>query len=258
MVASLILSVFPFLALIPATRTSTSSQESDASAGYAPAVPAWLPIPIPPALYEKWRKYGIWDYKQQGFQYRDFTLFNFGATGEAAGFDKNALMALNQASNPTPDDVKKLDDPGLLSNFTRNSEQFQKLRAMAEQDGHLIRIAYDFTLLDTSSKWPRPDIGLSAERWTEYRSLFKALSLPEGIVRTADFPGAIFFIARSRGLCTGGSSAGYVYSTKVLTPITQSPAKDLDAEARKSPQRYYAYVFQPLTPNWYAFYEIDW
>jgi hypothetical protein len=42
-------------------------------------------------MYEKWRKYGEWDYNQIGFSNRDFTQFNFGATGAAAKIDKDSL-----------------------------------------------------------------------------------------------------------------------------------------------------------------------
>lgn len=253
LVAAALLVQFPFSSLRQTLQPAQSVSASDVN-----TVPAWLPVRIPAPLYEKWRKYGIWDYKQQGSQYRDFTQFNFGATGSAAGLDKNSLLALAQASKPTPDDVTRLDDPALLANFDHNFNEFQKLLAMVGEDSHLIRIADDFTWLDSSSKWPRADIGLSPQRWNEYRSLFEKLSLPEGIVRTADFPDAVFFIARVRGLCTGGSSAGYVYSNGALTSTTESPSKALDAEARQSPKQHYAYVFKPLKPNWYAFYEIDW
>lgn len=239
-------------------RGDSAQQSNTAATSHATTVPDWLPIRLPVALYEKWRKYGTWDYKQQGFQYRQFTQFNFGATGSAAGLDKSSLLALAQASKPTPDDVKRLDDPELLINFNRNSDGFDSLLAMAGQNIHLIRIADDYTWLDNDTKWPRPDVGLTPQRWNEYRQLFEKLSLAEGILRSPDFPGAIFFISRARGLCTGGSSSGYVYSADPLTPATQSPAKDLDAEARKNPKQNYAYVFKPLKPNWYAFYEIDW
>lgn len=227
-------------------------------ATHVAAEPRWLPIRIPTALYERWRKYGIWDYKQQGVQYRQFTQFNFGATGRAAGIDQKSLLALAEASKPTPYDVKKLDDPKLLANFKRNSKEFDKLLAMSQKDSHLIRIADDYTWLDSDTKWPRANIGLSLGRWDEYRQFFARLSLAEGILRTPDFPGATFFIVRARGLCTGGSSAGYVYSTKALSPTSESPGKALDAEARQDPKKYYAYVFKPLKPDWYAFYEIDW
>ena len=48
------------------------------------------PAKVPPGankewLYDKWRKYGQWDYKQRGFVYRDFTQFNFGAPAGPLG-----------------------------------------------------------------------------------------------------------------------------------------------------------------------------
>ena len=229
----------------PATTSQPDSRES-------------LPFAIPPAMYAKWRKYGLWDYKQQGSQYIDFTTFNFGATGAAAGFDEKSLATLARSVAPTPEDVREIDYPELQSDFERDAEGLDRLRKMAEQDGHVIRIAPDFTLLDTDSSWPRENIGFSEARWTDYRTAFKKLSLSEGIVRNADFHSAIFFVTRAKGLCVGGSSVGYVYSTVQLTPISKSPAEDLDAEARKNPGRPYAYVFKLLKTNWYTFYQIDW
>jgi len=129
---------------------------------------------------------------------------------------------------------------------------------MAEEDSQLIRIAADFTYLSNNSGWPRTDIGITETRWDAYRSLFRQVPLQEGIVRTKDFPGAIFFVAVSRGLCTGGSSAGYVYSTEKVSPTSNSPLETLDTEAREKPDRKYAYAFKQLSRNWYVFYEIDW
>jgi hypothetical protein len=253
--AVVVVSMLPMLECAQSADTATSIKPISAGAA---VVPQWLAFPISPALYEKWRKYGQWDYKQQGFQYRDFTLFNFGATGRAAKLDEKSLAALAQSSEPTRDDVSELDDPELQGNFLRDAEELERLRTMVVQDAHLIRIAADFTWLDTDTKWPRENVGFSEARWNEYRLEFKKLSLSEGIVRTEDFPDAIFFITRVKGLCTGGTSAGYVYSTAPLTPIARSPQDDLDAEAHKNPSRHYAYMFKPLKPNWYAFYQIDW
>jgi hypothetical protein len=220
--------------------------------------PAWLPFPIPAPLYEKWRKYGEWDYKEQSFEYRDFTLFNFGATGSAAGMDENSLQALANASKPTPDDVARLNSSELESNFQRHPNVFEALRAMAEQDSGVIRIASDFTWLENNTKWPREDVGFSETRWNDYRKLFTKLSLHEGIVRTKDFQRAIFFIAQTRGLCTGGSSDGYVYSSIPLSPLVKSPADALNAGTRQNPGKHYSYVFKTLAANWYTFYEVDW
>lgn len=229
-----------------------------ASPDHPKALPKWLPFHIPLSLYEKWRKYGPWDYKEQGFKYRAFTLFNFGAAGGAAGLNQAELQALARASRPTPKDLRNLGKLDLEANFNRNASAFKTLREMVQHDARLIRIANDFTWLDNSTKWPRKDIGVSPARWKDYRLLFQKLSLSEGIVRTQDFPGAIFMIARARGLCTGGSSAGYVYSTEALTPTTKSPVKTLDADARRNPDKHYSYVFKPIKADWYAFYEVDW
>ncbi len=213
---------------------------------------------IPPDLAAKWRKYGQWDYKEQAFKYHDFTMYNFGAKGAAAGLDQSSLLALVRAFKPNPEDVKDLADPRLQIIFGQNTKDFEKLRSMAQQDVHVIRIASDFTWLDSNNKWPRSEVGFSDARWDEYRKLFKELFLTEGIFRTEDYPGAIFFIARSDGLCTGGSSAGYVYSTTELSPVEESPTTALDAEARKHPEKHIAFAFQKLENDWYTFYEVDW
>ena len=209
-------------------------------------------------LYARWKKYGQWDYNQRSFVYRDFTLFDFGATGAAAGIDLQTLSALTRSSQATPQDIQNLDNPNLIANFTKNISAFDRLRDMAVEDKHLVRIAPDYTWLDTDLQWPRNQVGISDERWSEYKSLFQKLDVPDGVFQTDDFPGAIFFIARSKGLCTGGSGAGYVYSATRLSPTSEHPTRDLDYQARKNPNRHYAYTFQEIKPNWYAFYEVDW
>jgi len=210
-------------------------------------------------LFQKWRKYGEWDYKQQGSKYRQFTNFNFGTTGSAAGFTKEALIALSNMSNPSQEDILSLDDPELLAGFARNAEQLEKLRVLADEDSRFIRIAKDYTEPHGTSKVPEKNPHLSQTRWDEYRSLFDSLGLAEGIVRTEDYPGAVFLIARSKGLCTGGTSAGYVYSTVALSPVVDSPGEALVEVTRKNSRNEGAYyVFKSLRANWYAFYEADW
>lgn len=236
--------------------TDSASQTIN-SASNAP-LPTWLPFPIPSRLYQYWRKFGVWDYKQQGSKYRDSTQFNFGATASAAGLDMKALLALTRASKPNPEDLRSLEAADLQTQFSLKEPSLDQLRTMAEQDSHVIRIAADYTNLNNSSVWPRKDVGFSEARWNEYRSLFEKLSLQEGVVRTEDFPGAIFFVVVAKGLCTGGSSAGYFYSTEEPSPISNTPTETLNTEARNNPKRYYAFVFKKLKSNWYEFYEVDW
>jgi hypothetical protein len=238
-------------------KTTTDAGKS-VSQSHLLSVPEWLPVRIPVELYGKWRKYGPWDYKQQGFKYRDYTLFNFGATASATGLDQQSVLMLAKASKPTPEDVEDLVHGELQAGFVRDFEALDKLRAMFTDDSRLIRVAPDFTWLEGNNKWPRDDIGVSSGRWDEYRDKFKRLSLTEGIVRSEDYPGTIFFIVRAKGLCTGGSSNGYAYSLTKLSPTTESPQEELDLQARGNPKRHYAYAFSLLKANWYAFYEIDW
>ncbi len=53
----------------------------------------------------------------------------------------------------------------------------------------------------------------------------KELSLSEGIVRSEDFPNAIFFVLRARGLCTGGSSSGIFTQQHASHPLSNRPPK---------------------------------
>jgi hypothetical protein len=221
-------------------------------------VPGWISVPITRNLYWWWRKYGPWDYKVQATKFKPFTLYNFGATGAAAGLPQNALEALAGEAGPTTNDLAPLDQPNLAEQFEVNAEALETLRKMAEADADLSRIARDFTWLTDKSNWPRDDVGITPARWAEYRALFDKVHLQDGVVRTEDFPDAIFFVSKAKGLCVAGSSAGYVYSARALSPLTRSPASALDAEARRRANEGFAYVFRHLKENWYAFYEIDW
>jgi hypothetical protein len=222
------------------------------------AVPEWVPVPISPEMYWWWRKYGPWDYKVQSSQFRAFTSYNFGATGAAAKIPQQALLTLAQAAAPLPSDISLLDQPNLVSQYNTIADGLETLRKMTMADERLTRIAIDFTWLKDKSNWPRDDVGLTAARWSEYRALFEKLHIQEGIVRMDDFPRAIFFVVRAKGLCIAGSSSGYVYSEQPLAPVSETPLNALDTEARSHSDQGRAVVFRPLKSNWYAFYQLDW
>lgn len=50
------------------------------------------PYFMPAWFYSQVQNKGPWDYKQFGPQYQEFGNFNYGATGTAAGFSKQALQ----------------------------------------------------------------------------------------------------------------------------------------------------------------------
>src|SRR5258706_3463080 len=74
-------------------------------------------------------------------------------------------------------------DAKLISNFQSHESEFDHLIQMAKEDPHVVRIASDFTWLDSDYHWPRPDsqIGFSKERWDEYRNMFSRLGVNAGL-----------------------------------------------------------------------------
>lgn len=140
-------------------------------------------------------------------------------------------------------------DETLLENFRKHEADFNRLVGMSEVDSKVIRIADDFTWLDSNANWPRPDseVGFSRERWDEYRRMFGALGLKQGLLRPLDTD-AVYLIASSEGKLTGGSSKGYAYSTKPLSPLSDS--LDHVAPELRNQQT----LYKKLGANWYLFH----
>jgi len=144
-------------------------------------------------------------------------------------------------------------DSVLEENFQRHEADFNRLLKMAENDSNVMRIAPDFTWLVDDASWPRPKerLGFTEQRWSEYRQLFARLKLEKGLLRYQDV-GITYFFSSSKGLVTGGSGKGYAYSTKELSPLSNS----LDSVPAKlvldSPNHT---VYKKIQANWYLFYD---
>jgi hypothetical protein len=134
--------------------------------------------------------------------------------------------------------------------FAQNPDKFQALVNMADQDRHVTRIAPDFTWLDTNVAWPRPEseLGFTRQRWDDYRALFKNLGITEGTNRP-EGSDLLFLIASARGLVTGGSSKGYVYSRTTLS----SSELPLD---QVTPSGKSGVIYKHLEGDWYLY--LDW
>jgi hypothetical protein len=141
-------------------------------------------------------------------------------------------------------------DGELKANFSQQQSGFENLLKMSKEDTRVVRIAPDFTWLDTDVSWPRKEIGFSEERWKIYRELFWKLKIPDGISHRVQYPSAVFFLASSVGIFNNGSSKGYVYSTDPLSPVRQS----LDGIPQTGAD---AIFFELTSPNWYIFFEED-
>jgi hypothetical protein len=122
---------------------------------------------------------------------------------------------------------------------------------MAEEDTHVIRIAGDFTWLDTDVSWPRKDVGISDQRWEQYRTLFRKAGVPNGISKDPE-SFKVFFPIASRGLVPTGQEKGIVYSRAALTPVLKSLDQTPPAELY---EKGHVLVFKPIKGHWYLYYQ---
>ena len=138
--------------------------------------------------------------------------------------------------------------------FYEHEADFEKLVAMAREDPQMTRIAEDFTWLDTDVSWPRDNIGISNERWDEYRKLFRKVGAHDGIVNRPDISQVIFLIVE-QGIVPAGQAKGIVYSYKPVIPVLSSLDRRPPWEMYDSKGDITAYT--RITGNWYIYFE-DW
>lgn len=155
-----------------------------------------------------------------------------------------ARSSINQYFDPSHP-----SDAVLETNFWKHEADFKLLVDMAQADQKVIRIANDFTWLDTNAAWPRPESewGISNERWDQYRALFKKLGLSGGILKE-ERGEVTYLISSTKGLITNGTSKGYAYSKNESLPIVES----LD-NANSWPKGKRV-IFKKLKEHWYLFY----
>jgi len=158
-----------------------------------------------------------------------------------------ALYVFQSASSPHFQSGAPTDET-LDANFRAHKKALESLVEMSGTDRSVIRIANDFTWLETDSSWPRPEgkLGFSEERWNQYRALFREAGLPGGILRE-NKEDITYLIHWNQGLMTNGSLKGYAYSEKELTPVVSSLD---DVNSWPKGQRV---IFKKLEGHWYLF-----
>ena len=125
---------------------------------------------------------------------------------------------------------------------------------MAKEDGHLTRIAPDFTWLDDDVAWPRKNVGISEQRWNDYRQMFRRVGASEGIVKSNN-PARIMFLIFTVGLVPSGAAKGLEYSQTPLSPVLKSLDKKPPDELWDGPDRSHVLVYKPIVDHWYIYYE---
>jgi hypothetical protein len=164
------------------------------------------------------------------------------------GLSVAAVLALAAPSRPLP------SDGALRARFLAHRVDFERLVAMANEDTRLTRIAPSFTWLDDDVAWPRKDVGISEERWNDYRQIFRGVGTPEGILKGAN-PARIIFPIASVGLVPAGFEKGLVYSQAPLSPVLKSLDENPPHELWAGPDRSHVLVYKPIEDHWYIYYE---
>jgi hypothetical protein len=146
-------------------------------------------------------------------------------------------------------DEQHTSDAAMVKNFQRHKPALAELLQMSKEDEHVIRIATDFTRLDTNWSWPRPDsqLGFSRARWDHYRALFREVGLEAGLSRASN---GVYFTVSTRGIVSHGSSKGYFYAERPPTPLVNS----LDDEAQRNHPEHGS-AFKSISGDWYLSYE---
>ena len=164
------------------------------------------------------------------------------------GLSAVGVIALSAARGPLP------SDEALRARFLAHRADFERLVRMANEDSHLTRIAPDFTWLDDDVAWPRKNVGISDQRWTDYRQVFRRVGAPEGIIKGIH-PTRILIPITSRGLVPTGFTKGLVYSQAPLSPVLKSLDKRPPDELWDGPDRAHVLVYKPIEDHWYIYYE---
>ena len=145
-------------------------------------------------------------------------------------------------------------DQTLRASLLTHRVDFERIVAMAKEDNRLSRIADDFTWLNDDVAWPRKDVGISNERWNDYRQEFRKVGASVGIIKR-DKPTRIIIPITSTGLVPSGSEKGLVYSQAPLTPVLNSLDRRPSQELGDGPDHSHVLAYKPIDDHWYIYYE---
>jgi hypothetical protein len=164
------------------------------------------------------------------------------------GLTALGAIAQSAALKPLP------SDKALRARFFAHRADFEKLAAMANEDSRLTRIAPDFTWLDDEVAWPRKNVGISEQRWTEYKQIFRRVGASDGIAKGTE-PTRIIFPIMSIGLVPTGFAKGIVYSEAPLSPVLESLNDRPLHQKGTGPDSSHVLVYKPIENHWYIYYE---
>jgi hypothetical protein len=152
-------------------------------------------------------------------------------------------------------------DAWLEKRFYKQRSNLERLVAMMHEDSQIDRIDSDFIGKRDNGAWPRPERewGISAQRWADYRKIFRQAGFTEGTSRAVGSDD-LFVIVYTEGLVTHGSAIGYLHcgpkasqQTYVEPPCTERKASGSGNYAGAR----YRYRYKKLAEDWYIYQQSD-
>ncbi len=142
----------------------------------------------------------------------------------------------------------------LASRFAGKRPDLEKILAMSDQDAQLAVIDPSWLMKFDGPELLgySPESGISAERWDEYRRVFRRIGATQGIRRSAP-KGDAFIIIKSFGILANGISSGYLY----CAPRAQHQYAPCSSAEQQGKHPYSpgdeAYEFIKVTDRWFAY-----
>jgi hypothetical protein len=141
-------------------------------------------------------------------------------------------------------------DTSLARQFREHKSDFEELVQMSNHDEQFIRITP--TVIETidGQKIGRSDAqsGLPERRWAEYRRLFKATSVSDGLYRNTTGGDVILTVRGLGKIDPVGSSLGYVYCPVFNEPLGVPPCRENYESAVRG-----AFRWKRIEPGWYIY-----
>jgi hypothetical protein len=130
--------------------------------------------------------------------------------------------------------------------FFIKEEDLNQIIRMFDEDRHLFLVGRTVTYLNGNRNWPRPEaeLGISVERWGEYRRLFEKAGV--GDVRRVEGDVALMTIA-SRGWALDNDEKGYAYALREPPQVLDSLEANLNGTERCITS------YKRLKGNWYLY-----
>lgn len=166
------------------------------------------------------------------------------------GLRRRVLCCLALVSVMVVTSCRLPSDSELRASYRKHRAELQQLADMFAADQNLVRVAPGFVWRIDDFSWPRPveKLGISVDRWEDYRRRFRAAGVHDGIGRgSSEYSSCTFLIVDTTGALLRGHTKGFAVCTTVPARLELS-TELLPANLKKGET-----VFKPLEGNWYLF-----